>query len=96
MNKTYYAIDEKCPDCEPAYGVLYLTPADYWHEQECQADWTDPEAIQEIEKAGFYAGELMEGTIEIRLKEVDRLAAFLKAHPDFENHPAFVVFMLNR
>ena len=74
---------------------MYVTPASYWHEQECQADWTEPEPVAEINQAGFYACELMEGTLEIRSAELTELQAFLRQHPDFEENTDFINFMLD-
>ena len=94
MTKTYYVLDVTRPDSEPGYAVMYVTPAEHWNTEQCQADWTDQDVLDELGKANFYVGELMDGTLAIKTSELGQLTQFLENHPDFEENIDFAKYMM--
>ena len=95
MNKTYYAIDINCPDMEPGFAMLYVTPATYWEERHCMADWTEQDTLKEITNAGFTAGVAEDSCVEILMAQLEEIQMFLLMHPDFEINQAFNDFVLD-
>ena len=95
MRQTYYVIDEECPDADEGYAVMYVEPAEHWEAEHCLMDSTDSETIEEITKAGIYAGELMDATLEIKTEQLPTLKAFLFQHPLFQENEEFTQFMSN-
>jgi hypothetical protein len=77
---------------------VYITPKDYYLETKAQADWTPQEALDAIDQGGFYAGESMEGVIEVSEEGLveaseqtdNELRAYLKTHDLFEWSDEFI------
>ena len=80
MTPHYYNIAEY----EDIGTVLEVTPAEYFDETGSWADWTDPEVIDELNKAGMPCAALEDSVLEFYdFPNPVVLEAFLEQHPDF-------------
>jgi len=102
MKRTYYCIAH--PEDFDNGLILYVTDADYYDTEGCQADTENIEIVDVLNNSGFKCGEEMEGVIgfyngafgiDSSPETEAKLRTFLTNHPNFEQSASFDSFMEN-